>query len=177
MNEESVILVDANDNEIGTAEKLHAHTTGQLHRAISVFIFNSEKKMLLQQRDYDKYHSAGLWSNACCSHPRPGENTKDAARRRLKEEMGIDVSDLQFAFHFTYRAELENDLTEHEFDHVFIGKSDAVPVKNPDEVVDFNYFTIEEIESDLHNYPEHFTYWFRLIFERVKTEAQKFRIL
>ncbi|MCE3259067.1 MAG: isopentenyl-diphosphate delta-isomerase, partial [Bacteroidetes bacterium] len=158
MNKDFVILVDPDDTPIGTEEKLRAHQTGQLHRAISVFIFNSEKKMLLQQRAHGKYHSGGLWTNACCSHPRPGEDTKDAAVRRLKEEMGISLDELHYAFHFTYKAQLDNDLTEHEFDHVFIGRSDARPELNQEEVVDWNYFSIEEVENNLRKHPEQFTF-------------------
>src|SRR5215468_430433 len=115
---EQVILVNELDEEIGTMEKLSAHEQGVLHRAISVFIFNEKGEMLLQQRASRKYHSGGLWTNACCSHPHPGEATHAAALRRLKEEMGFETS-LKKAFDFVYKTSFDNGLTEHEFDHVF----------------------------------------------------------
>lgn len=167
MKTEMVILVDDNDNATGVAGKLQAHLSGQLHRAISVFIFNTAGQWLMQKRAANKYHSAGLWTNACCSHPRPGEETIFAARRRLREEMGV-ASELAHAFTFAYRAELENALVEHELDHVFIGHSDAVPQPDPNEVSEWKYISTEELASQLATFPMHFTAWFRIVFSRVR---------
>lgn len=153
-------------------EKLLAHHEGKLHRAISVFIFNSEKKWLLQKRAGGKYHSAGLWTNTCCSHPHPQETTEKAAIRRLKEEMGIDCK-LNYVFNFTYSATFNNNLIEHEFDHVFFGISDEAPKSNPDEVSEWKYVSTEEIESQLKQNPEQFSAWFKLIFSRVKSHMKK----
>lgn len=164
---EFVILVDEQDQETGISEKLEAHKTGQLHRAISVFIFNSRNEMLLQKRAENKYHSGGLWTNACCSHPRPGEDTGGAAKRRLQEEMGLECNSLQFVFSFTYRASLDNKLIEHELDHVFIGRSDETPRPDPNEVAGYKWLPLEDIRKNLAKSPELYTYWFRLIFERV----------
>ncbi len=166
MIENEVILVDSNDNPIGTMEKIEAHEKALLHRAISVFIFNSEGKWLLQQRTYDKYHSKGLWTNTSCSHPFPGEDSIAAANRRLHEEMGMQA-DLKEVFSFTYKQELENGLTEHEFDHVFIGYSNTFPVTNPNEVMDYKYLTTKELADAVKQNPENYTAWFKLIFERV----------
>ena len=172
MTEEQVILVDEQDVQTGVCNKLQAHQAGLLHRAISVFIFNSEGKMLLQRRAHTKYHSGGLWTNTCCSHPRPGEDTLKAAQRRLKEEMGLNEDHLFFMFTFIYKARLDNELTEHELDHVFIGKTDEQPKPDPAEVCDYRYLSIEEINKDLEENPEKYTYWFKLIFEKVKTGAR-----
>jgi len=172
MNSEYVVLVDEQDKELGTMEKLRAHREGKLHRAISVFIFNSEKKLLLQKRAAGKYHSANLWTNTCCSHPRPGENPKDAATRRLQEEMGLNC-ELQSAFNFTYSVKFENNLTEHEFDHVFFGVSDEVPLPDPTEVSDYKYMAMEEIKKQLAQNNSQFTEWFKLIFERVDSQLKK----
>lgn len=169
MNSDYVILVDEQDNQLGTMEKLQAHVEAKLHRAISVFIFNSNKELLLQKRAANKYHSASLWTNTCCSHPKPNENTANAAKRRLKEEMGIDCN-LQAAFNFTYLAKLENDITEHEFDHVFFGFTDDIPKLNLEEASNYKYLSLDEIKNQLEENPEQFTVWFTLIFERVKTE-------
>lgn len=166
MSEEQVILVDGSDQEVGNAEKLFAHQKGLLHRAISVFIFNSKGEWLLQKRAVNKYHSGGLWTNTCCSHPRTGEETSLAAHRRLKEEMGIEC-ELKFLFSFRYRAEVGNDLIEHELDHVYAGASDAIPHPDPEEVSEWKYFTTEEIAKKLQNEPEKFTKWFVKIFLRV----------
>ena len=128
--EEQVILVDEHDREIGTDAKLSAHAAGKLHRAFSVFIFDTDGNMLLQRRAATKYHSGGLWSNTCCSHPRPGESVHEAAQRRLQEEMGLDCS-LQLALSFTYRKELGNGLSEYEYNHVFLGQFNGTPAPNP----------------------------------------------
>ncbi len=166
MIENEVILVDTNDKPIGTMEKMEAHEKALLHRAISVFIFNDEGKWLLQQRTYDKYHSKGLWTNTSCSHPFPGEVSLSAANRRLNEEMGMSA-DLKEVFSFTYKQELENGLTEHEFDHVFIGFSNELPKPNPDEVMSYKYISTIDLIKDVELNPENYTVWFKLIFERV----------
>jgi len=160
MNEQ-VVLVDENDMELGLMPKLDAHQHGVLHRAFSVFIFNSAGEMLLQQRALDKYHSGGLWSNACCSHPRPGESNVDAAARRLYEEMGIKCT-LTEAFSFVYRSELENGLIEHEFDHVFVGVSDDEPQPDPIEVGSWCYLKDEVLSGMINDHPEQYTEWFKL---------------
>jgi isopentenyl-diphosphate Delta-isomerase len=156
---ESVILVDEQDQEIGTMEKIRAHELGKLHRAISVFLFNDKGELLLQKRASSKYHSGGLWTNTCCTHPRPGEKNKDAATRRLYEEMGIR-SDLHFAFSFTYIAPFENGLIENEFDHIFIGTSEAFPHLNPEEAEGFDYVSIYNIIKDMRLNPNNYTEWF-----------------
>ena len=161
---ERVILVDANDNEIGTEEKLLAHELGKLHRALSILIFNSQSKLLLQKRAECKYHCGGLWSNTCCSHPRPGESVEDAASRRLKEEMGMDC-ELKKKFSFRYRAEFENGLTEHEIDHVLIGRCDAEPILNPEEVGEYKWVDMEELNKDILQNSDDYTPWFRKIID------------
>ncbi len=164
--EEYVILVDEKDNPSGVMEKMEAHEKGVLHRAFSFFIFNSSGEMLIQQRALTKYHSGGLWTNACCSHPRPGETVQEAAYRRIKEEMGIACNPL-FAFSFIYRAELDKNLIEHELDYVFTGICDEVPVLNPDEVQDFKYISISELKDSMSRNPEFFTEWFKIVWEKV----------
>lgn len=159
---EEVILVDKNDNTIGTMEKMEAHHRGLLHRAFSVLLFNSEGKVLLQKRSSNKYHSAGLWTNTCCSHPQPGEKIEDATRRRLMEEMGIDVK-TEFAYKFIYKTELEAHLIEHEYDYVFIGTYNGEPLINPNEVEDWKYVDINWVRKDIGEHPDKYTYWFRLI--------------
>lgn len=163
---ENVILVNEQDEEIGTMEKILAHEKAVLHRAISIFIFNAKGEMLLQQRAMKKYHSGGLWTNACCSHPRPGEETQAAATRRLKEEMGFETS-LTKAFYFIYKASLDNGLTEHELDHVFIGNYNGAIHPNANEVQDYCYKTIDEIESSLESHPHKYTVWFKLAFPKI----------
>ena len=168
---ERVILVDENDLEIGTMEKQKAHVTGDLHRAISVFIFNSKGEILLQQRAITKYHSGGLWSNTCCTHPRQGEETKDAAKRRLNEEMGIQCN-LEFRFSFIYKAKLTNGLFEHEFDHVYFGQSDFLPVLNSEEAENYKYVNIHEIIEDLKTNSSKYTEWFKICLEEVKNHLK-----
>ena len=148
MSEEKVILVDKNDNQVGLMPKLEAHEKGVLHRAFSIFIFNSKYELLLQKRASSKYHSGGLWTNTCCSHPREGEDTLDAANRRLDEEMGIKTS-LRKVYDFIYKAELDNQLTEHEFDHVFYGVCDRDPILNKDEAEDFKWVDMETLNNDI----------------------------
>ena len=160
---EEVILVDESDTPLGTMEKIEAHRRALLHRAFSVFIFNSKGEMLLQQRSPDKYHSAGLWTNACCSHPRPGEDTREAAIRRLYEELRF-TTPLEKLFHFTYKSEFDNGLTEFEFDHVFVGTYDAAIHPNKAEVSDYCHWSPELIRESLRLQPDRFTSWFRLAF-------------
>jgi isopentenyl-diphosphate delta-isomerase len=163
----SVILTDENDRMTGTMDKQGAHIKGgRLHRAVSVFIFNSNGELLLQQRAASKYHSAGKWSNTSCSHPGLGEQTNDAAYRSLNNEMGI-LSVLDFAFSFTYRVELENGITEHEFDHVYFGISDDIPEPNPLEVADFRYMNMDELATELKESPEKYSKWLAICYDRV----------
>jgi len=161
---ELVILVDEQDNEKGVMPKLEAHEQGVLHRAFSVFIFNSAGEMLLQQRAAIKYHSSGLWSNACCSHPRPGEAVHDAAVRRLKEEMGITCA-VSEVFSFVYHAKLDRGLIEHEYDHVLMGVCDDTPRPDPKEVAGWQYLSKEDLESKMKLNPERYTEWFKLCIE------------
>jgi isopentenyl-diphosphate delta-isomerase len=163
---ENVILVNEHDEEIGAMEKMQAHEKGLLHRAFSVFIFNAEGQMLLQQRAARKYHSPNLWTNACCSHPRPGETTLQAAQRRLQEELGFDT-ELQEVFEFTYNAPFDNGLTEHEFDHVYTGTYDSVIKPNINEVVDYCYKSMEDIQQSLESHPHKYTVWFAIAFPRI----------
>ncbi len=169
---EKVILVDENDREIGLMEKMEAHEKGLLHRAFSVFLFNENNELLLQKRASSKYHSGGLWTNTCCSHPRANESITEASARRLQEEMGITaVATPEFSF--IYKAELENGLTEHELDHVLIGKFSGEPNINPEEVEDWKYVSMETIDQDLKNHPENYTAWFLIIFEEVFNRTQR----
>lgn len=169
---EKVILVDKDDRVIGEMEKLEAHRKALLHRAVSVFIFNSENQLLLQRRAHSKYHSPGLWTNTACTHPRLSENAKDAAIRRLREEMGMDVNELTYLFSFIYKEKLDNDLTEHELDYVFIGYSDVVPVPNPMEVSSFEYVKSEVLLQHIRNNPDNYTVWFKKIIEQVLVQVQ-----
>jgi isopentenyl-diphosphate delta-isomerase len=153
-----VVLVDRNDREIGTEEKLRAHEAGALHRAISVFVFDSHGRVLLQRRARQKYHSAGKWSNTCCSHPRPGESPVDAAHRRLGEEMGIDCA-LTPAFSFIYRAELDRGLIEHELDHVFVGTFTGAPKPDAREVASWGWMPMLALIADCATVPEEYTAW------------------
>lgn len=163
--EESVVLVDENDVEVGTLEKLRAHLEGRLHRALSVFVLNERGELLLQRRAAGKYHSGGLWTNTCCSHPRPGEPVDQAARRRLREEMGIDCA-LAPAFAFTYRAQVGPGLVEHEFDHLFAGRWDGDPAPDPDEVDGWRWVPLADIQREVRETPERFTAWFRMLVSR-----------
>jgi isopentenyl-diphosphate delta-isomerase len=172
MPREEVILVDEADIPVGTMEKLEAHRKALLHRAFSVFIFNSRGEMLLQRRAPDKYHSPGLWTNACCSHPRPGEDTLAAASRRLEEELGF-TTPLQKLFDFTYRSEFDNGLTEFEFDHVFVGQYDEAIHPNAAEVSDYGYRSLDAIREDLASRPEEFTSWFHLAFPLVEAKYRQ----
>ena len=162
--EEQVILVNEKDEPIGLMGKMEAHEKGLLHRAFSVFIFNSQQEVLLQQRAACKYHSPNLWTNTCCSHPRAGETNQQAGERRLQEEMGLQVP-LQEVFSFIYKAPFDNGLTEHEYDHVLIGYSDAQPQINPEEVASWKWLSLEAIKEDILQAPERYTAWFKIIFE------------
>jgi len=165
--QELVVLVDTNDNQIGTEEKLKAHQEGKLHRAFSVFIFNAKGEMMLQKRASHKYHTGGLWTNTCCSHPRPGEDVQAAAHRRLQEEMGFDCP-IKKAFSFIYKVYFkENNLYEHEFDHVFIGYSEKNPQLNPEEAEDFAWVAIDKLKQDIKDHPEKYTYWFKVALDKV----------
>ncbi|UTW64857.1 isopentenyl-diphosphate Delta-isomerase [bacterium SCSIO 12643] len=170
--EEQVVLVDQEDNQIGLMGKMEAHEKGLLHRAFSIFVFNSKGELLIQQRAHTKYHSAGEWANTCCSHQRDGESTLDAAHRRLQEEMGFDV-ELNEVFSFTYKKEFGNGLTEHEFDHVIFGQYDDAPVMNPEEVADWKYISIEDLKKDIELEPEKYTIWLQIALKEVETHLSK----
>ncbi len=163
---EEVILVNTKDEEVGTMEKMLAHEKALLHRAFSVFIFNHKGEMLIHQRAEDKYHSGGLWTNACCSHPRKGETTEEATHRRLMEEMGFDCP-VSERFSFIYKAELDHGLTEYEYDHVFFGSFDGKPRINPDEVSDWKYISIATLTESMKQHPEHYTEWFKIAMEKM----------
>lgn len=165
--EKNVILVNEKDEITGTAEKMEAHQKGLLHRAFSIFVFNSKGEMLLQQRALDKYHSGGLWTNACCSHPQPGEETEVAAKKRLREEMGFEIP-VSKIFDFIYKAKFNNGLTEFEFDHVFVGEYDGEVNYNREEVMDAKYRSIPQIQDSLKEYPEKYTAWFHIAFPKVE---------
>jgi len=166
--QEQVILVGPDDVETGSLEKIEAHRTGALHRAFSIFIMNPSGELLLQRRAAGKYHSAGLWSNSCCGHPRPGETTQDAAKRRLSEEFGFSC-DLTHLFSFQYSAVLGDGLMEHEIDHVFVGWSSVDPVPDPQEIGDWRWLGIEQVRVWLEQEPEAFTAWFPAAFQRLLT--------
>jgi isopentenyl-diphosphate Delta-isomerase len=159
---EHVILVDTSDREIGTMEKMEAHQKGVLHRAFSILLFDDSGRILLQKRAENKYHSSGLWTNTCCSHPLPGESTEEATRRRLMEEMGIDLQP-SFSYTFMYREQLHPDLIEHELDHVFFGKYSGAPVINEKEVADWKYADLNWLRADMARHPDAYTVWFKLI--------------
>jgi isopentenyl-diphosphate delta-isomerase len=168
-----VQLVDTQDNPNGSMEKLEAHEKGLLHRALSVLIINTKKEILLQRRALGKYHSPGLWTNTCCSHPYPGENPTEAANRRLKEEMGM-VAELEFAFKFQYKCDFDNGLIEHELDHVFMGKTDDIPHLNTDEAMAFKWMSIEELETDMKNNADNYTFWFKWMIEKHRNEFNSY---
>jgi isopentenyl-diphosphate delta-isomerase len=159
---EQVILVDEADNEIGSMEKMEAHRKGVLHRAFSILLYNSQGQLLLQKRSNQKYHSAGLWTNTCCSHPRPKESIDLAARRKLMQEMGIDFQP-EFSFKFIYKTALENQLIEHECDHVLMGQYEGDFKINPEEVEDWKYVDVTDLKNDIKQNPENYTFWFKEI--------------
>lgn len=172
MNTQEIILVTEKDEAIGTMEKMQAHKLGLLHRAFSVFIFNTKGRMLLQQRAVQKYHGAQLWSNACCSHPYPDEQVEAAALRRLQEEMGFSTT-LQKLFEFVYHAEVENNLVEHEYDHIFTGIYEGDININRSEVADYCYEEMDRIKLVIKEQPAKFTTWFRIAFPLVETWWQQ----
>lgn len=165
MNEEQVILVNENDEQIGLMPKMEAHEKAVLHRAFSVFIFNSKNELMLQQRAAHKYHSPLLWTNTCCSHQRDGETNIEAGTRRLQEEMGFTTS-LKETTSFIYKAPFDNGLTEHELDHIMVGYYEQAPVINPDEVENWKWMPLEDVRTDIVAQPELYTAWFKIIFEK-----------
>ena len=169
--EEKVVLVDSSDRPVGVAEKLQAHREGLLHRAFSIFVLNSQGQLLLQKRAKHKYHSGGLWTNTCCSHPQPDETLLDAAHRRLQEEMGFNC-ELQELFSFVYHAELDHQLTEYEFDHVLLGYSDRQPVLNFEEAEDWRWIDLTTLQADIQQNPESYTYWLRDCCDRFVAELK-----
>ncbi len=171
MIQQNVILVDENDQEVGLMEKMEAHQKGLLHRAFSVLVFNDNGELLLQKRAFGKYHSEGLWTNTCCSHPFPGESILEAGKRRLFEEMGF-TCELSEVFSFIYNAELENGLIEHELDHVLIGFSDETPHLNLEEVSAFKWMSVDEIKADMKENPLQYTAWFRILIEEHESKIQ-----
>jgi isopentenyl-diphosphate delta-isomerase len=162
---ENVILVDEFDNKLGLMEKMEAHEKGLLHRAISIFVLNSKGQLLLQQRALSKYHSGGLWTNTCCSHPRDEETVEQAAHRRLMEEMGFECELIKI-LDFIYKAELDKGLTEHEFDHVFLGFCNAIPVLNLEEAADYKWVDLDILSKDIIENPHQYTEWFKIIYDR-----------
>ena len=168
---ENVILVDKNDTQIGLMSKLDAHKKGILHRAFSVFVLNNNNEIMLQKRAYNKYHSAGLWTNTCCSHQREGENSIEAGKRRLLEEMGFET-ELKIITSFIYKVEFENGLTEHELDYLLIGKYLKSPVINKQEVADWKWMKVELISDDIKLNPNNYTSWFKIIFDKFQNKIK-----
>ncbi len=171
MEEEKVILVNEKDEKIGLMPKQEAHEKGRLHRAFSVFIFNDNNELMLQQRALHKYHSPGLWTNTCCSHQRDGETTLEAGKRRLQEEMGFSV-ELKETTSFIYKAPFDNGLTEHELDHILIGTFNSEPEINKDEVAAYKWMPIEEVKSDISKNPQLYTAWFKIIFDKFQQHLE-----
>lgn len=169
---EEVILVDKHDNEVGAMEKLEAHKKGKLHRCFSIFVFHPDGRLMLQKRAKEKYHSGGLWTNTCCGHPRPGEDTEAAAHRRLKEEMGFGCP-LKEIHTFVYKAPLDNGIIEHELDHVFIGTTDVHPQPNLEEAEDWKWVHTDALQKDMEAHPERYTYWLRIALEDVLKKAAR----
>ena len=168
---EYVVLVDESDHQIGLMEKQAAHVTPHLHRAYSIFIFNSKGELLMQQRALSKYHSPGLWTNTCCSHPRDGETLAEATSRRLMEEMGMTCP-MHEVYTFIYKAPVGEGLTEHEFDHVWIGQSDDEPHINREEVESWKYMSLSDLKKDIQLHPELYTEWFKITFEEMSHHAE-----
>lgn len=164
-----VILVDTFDNPVGSAPKLEAHEKGLLHRAVSVLLFNSRGELLVQRRAAGKYHSGGLWANSCCTHPQVGEPSLAAAARRVREELGITAR-LAPLKTFVYRARLDNGMLEHEFDHLFAGRSDELPSPDPSEVSECRYLSLPSLREEMRRHPERFAVWFRLIVGGLETK-------
>ena len=168
MKEELVILVDQEDNKIGLMPKMEAHEKAMLHRAFSVFVFNKDNELMLQQRAMHKYHSPGLWTNTCCSHQRDGESNVEAGTRRLQEEMGFSTP-LKETISFIYKAPFDNGLTEHELDHILVGNYEGEPSINEDEVASWKWVPLEEVNKDIIANPGQYTAWFKIIFEKYYT--------
>lgn len=166
---DDIILVDKNDQPIGSGEKMDVHRQGLLHRAFSILIFNKAGQMLIHQRALSKYHCPGMWTNACCSHPRPEESVEEAAHRRLQEELGFDT-ELKEIFSFVYKADFDNGLTEHEFDHVLLGYYEQVIDFNKDEVEDIKWIDMKELLEDIKNHPDKYTAWFKIILEKYQSK-------
>ena len=162
-----LILVNELDEPIGVMEKIEVHIKGELHRAFSIFVFNSKGEMLLQQRALTKYHSGGLWTNACCGHPIPGEEVRDAAQQRLKEEMGFNT-DIQKAFSFIYKAAVSNGLTEYEVDHVFTGTFEGIIIPDISEVKEYCYMGMDTIREAIRFNPNKYTEWFKIAFPKLE---------
>lgn len=165
MEKEKVILVNEKDEPIGLMEKIEAHEKALLHRAFSVFVFNDKNELMIQQRALSKYHSPGLWTNTCCSHQREGETNIEAGKRRLQEEMGFST-ELKDTISFIYKAPFDNGLTEHEFDHILVGNFEGEPNLNPEEVADWKWMSLEDIEKDMEKNPSVYTEWFKIIFDK-----------
>lgn len=166
---DDIILVDNNDNQIGTGEKMDVHKKGTLHRAFSIFLWNNKGELMMQQRALHKYHTPGLWTNTCCSHPKPGETTLDAASRRLQEEMGI-TCELKEEMCVIYHSKFDNGLIEHEYDHVLFGHYSEPPTINKNEVHDWKWMTVNELMRDIALNPDNYTVWFKIIFDRLRNE-------
>ncbi len=179
MERNQVILVDENDKQIGVCDKLEAHEKALLHRAFSIFLFNEKKEILLQQRAMKKYHSAGLWTNTVCSHPQVGDELEDSAKKRLIEEMGIET-EIWKIFSFVYKSNYDNGLSEHEYDHVFVGKYNDVPNPNPDEVMNYKWMHVDDLIEHINSNPQDYTSWFKIIMQNdelisnIKEEVSKF---
>lgn len=165
MVEEQVILVNEYDEQIGLMPKMEAHEKAVLHRAFSVFVFNTKNELMLQQRAAHKYHSPLLWTNTCCSHQRDGESNLEAGKRRLKEEMGF-TTPLKETTSFIYKAPFDNGLTEHELDHIMLGYYENDPIINKQEVEDWKWMPLEDVKQDINVHPELYTAWFKIIFEK-----------
>lgn len=171
MAQEKVILVNEKDEQIGLMEKIEAHEKALLHRAFSVFVFNDRNELMIQQRALTKYHSPGLWTNTCCSHQREGESNIAAGKRRLMEEMGFST-ELKDTISFIYKAPFDNGLTEHEFDHILVGKYEEAPQPNPDEVASWKWVDLEELKKDMSANPGIYTEWFKIIFDKYYSHIQ-----
>jgi isopentenyl-diphosphate delta-isomerase len=169
---EQVILVNERDEVVGAEEKIKAHLEGSLHRAFSIFVFNASGRLLLQRRSSVKYHSKGLWTNTCCGHPRPGESIEDASHRRLREEMGFDC-DVRESFKFIYRAHLDNNLIEHECDHILVGEFDGNPDPCKDEVDEWKWVELATLKLDMQMNPASYTYWFKLSLDALVTRLRQ----
>ena len=172
MAKQKVVLVDRNDNTLGTMGKMEAHELGALHRAFSIFIFNKKGELMIHQRALSKYHSPGLWTNTCCSHPRLDEDVKANAHQRLQEEMGFDC-EFEKAFTFVYKSDVGQGLTEHEFDHVFVGQYDDEPSINKDEVEDWQFMDMKSLRDEIDHHPQNYTEWFKIAFEKVEQYLEK----